>query len=517
MDKFCKTLVLFEQARRKMSLATRMLVVNIFLFSLFSYQNRLFFMPSGTLRSIESKVLGFLTPIAWAKLGMFSAAGALYGLQVSVKDLRISNVASLLATHDAWPDLQRGTAEVLARWRRRHTFLANPSISWKVGFDFYRHRTGNTHSATLAEARGRHDRPVHPFRVLYNCMARSELQQWTAYLKNRVGVKGWDGDLLVRGLKRLPRSTPQVHRWFLLRMHLNAPVTAVRVALAGVHVDDTTCSFCGAGPDSLGHISRCNTVLTVYDDICVEAALPPLSDARSVLMLQEDWDGASVASAVAFFAAIWDVRAMCRRGVRYANQAALTELVMTSLRCPWLVRCCPTKSKRERRADRVREPNPVPHAVIYRSDGASRGQGRLHDREAGWGSAVWSATLDGRGVGPPAAVCRGYLGDASNNVAEYSGLRECMDRAVRILDRTVVFEVDSMLLAMQMARRRPWACRSESLIGFHEVCIRLGEQLSRNNVDWLVRHVYREFNQTADALSNQAIDEQDSNGASAAW
>ena len=92
-----------------------------------------------------------------------------------------------------------------------------------------------------------------------------------------------------------------------------------------------------------------------------------------------------------------------------------------------------------------------------------------------------------------------------------------MDRAVRILDRTVVFEVDSMLLAMQMARHRPWACRSESLIGFHEVCIRLGEQLSRNNVDWLVRHVYREFNQTADALSNQAIDEQDSNGASAAW
>ena len=59
IDKFCKALVLFDMARRNMSLAMRILVVNIFLFSLFSYQNRILFMPSGILSSIEGKVLLF--------------------------------------------------------------------------------------------------------------------------------------------------------------------------------------------------------------------------------------------------------------------------------------------------------------------------------------------------------------------------------------------------------------------------------------------------------------------------
>ncbi len=245
--------------------------------------------------------------------------------------------------------------------------------------------------------------------------------------------------------------------------------------------------------------------------------LPPLSDGRRVLMLQLDLDGAAVAGIVAFFMAVWDVRAMCRRGVPIANLVELEELIITAVKCPWLMKCCATKSKKERRADRVREPEAAPGAVIYRSDGASRGQGTAEERMAGWGAAVWVATEQGSGIGPPAASSRGSLGSASNNVAEYVGLLKCMERALRKLDSLVLFEVDSMLLARQLARHWPWACRADSLKGLHRRCADLGELLARNGVEWDIRHVYREFNQVADALANQAVDEQTSDRASAEW
>ena len=68
---------------------------------------------------------------------MFSAVGALYGTQLFLQDLRLSNVASVLSTHEAWSYIRRGTISALGRWRRRHTFLPNPAISWKVAFDLF--------------------------------------------------------------------------------------------------------------------------------------------------------------------------------------------------------------------------------------------------------------------------------------------------------------------------------------------------------------------------------------------
>ena len=94
-------------------------------------------MPRVLLQEIERRVLRFLTPITWAKLGMFSAVGALYGTQLFLQDSRLSNVARVLSTHEAWSDIRRGTISALGRWRRRHTFLPNPSISWKVAPVFF--------------------------------------------------------------------------------------------------------------------------------------------------------------------------------------------------------------------------------------------------------------------------------------------------------------------------------------------------------------------------------------------
>ena len=83
--------------------------------------------------------------------------------------------------------------------------------------------------------------------------------------------------------------------------------------------------------------------------------------------------------------------------------------------------------------------------------------------------------------------------------------------ALRLQDPHVIFEVDSLILAKQLARHLPWACRSENLIALHQQCVHVCDSLSALHISWDIRHIYREFNQTADTLSNQAIDERDSN------
>ena len=61
--KFDVALSVFGRVRTSLSLAMRVLVVNIFMFTLFSYPNRQFFMPRVLLQEIERNVLRFLTPI----------------------------------------------------------------------------------------------------------------------------------------------------------------------------------------------------------------------------------------------------------------------------------------------------------------------------------------------------------------------------------------------------------------------------------------------------------------------
>ena len=177
--------------------------------------------PVFCCKRLSGRPCVFLTPVTWTKLGMFSAVGALYGTQLSLKDLRLSNVATELSTRENSEDIRFGTVSTLSRWRGRHNFLPNPAISWKVAFDFFMQSVGSTYSDVLHEVGRR--RPVRPFRVLYKRMAAAEVHRWEGYLESRVQAKGWDRQLLRSALRRLPRSVPQAHGWFLLKVHLNAP------------------------------------------------------------------------------------------------------------------------------------------------------------------------------------------------------------------------------------------------------------------------------------------------------
>ena len=65
-------------------------------------------------------------------------------------------------------------------------------------------------------------------------------------------------------------------------------------------------------------VKQCSTSMIVF--VLLRIYLP-ISDGRLSLMLQERWEGNVVASIVSFFAAIWNVRSMCRRG--YASTPSL--------------------------------------------------------------------------------------------------------------------------------------------------------------------------------------------------
>ena len=253
----------------------------------------------------------------------------------------------------------------------------------------------------------------------------------------------------------------------------------------------------------------CGLVMSACDQLSASGRIPALMDGQPALFMQGEHDGATVAAIIAVFASVWRVRAACRIVVADLSPDRLAELLVKCLDCPWLVRCASARDRKMRRDSRVRDPDAAPGFVIYRSDGASRGQGGNAERQAGFGAAVWLPDLDGLGHGPPHATCREFLGpDVSNNVAEYRRVLECLGRAVRRRDRQIVIQVDSMLVSRQLAAHDSWACRSDDLVPLRDACRELGARLSNDGIAWSIVHIFREYNQTADTLANQAVDEQ---------
>lgn len=127
-------------------------------------------------------------------------------------------------------------------------------------------------------------------------------------------------------------------------------------------------------------------------------------------------------------------------------------------------------------------------------DGASRG----NPGEAGFGVHVTSAS------GEEVASLYGYLGRASNNVAEYQallhGLRYALEHGAR---RVRVFS-DSELVVRQMGGQ--YRVKHPDMQSLHRQAQDLRRRFER--VD--ITHVRREQNKEADRLANQALDERTS-------
>lgn len=124
-------------------------------------------------------------------------------------------------------------------------------------------------------------------------------------------------------------------------------------------------------------------------------------------------------------------------------------------------------------------------------DGASRG----NPGEAAFG--VYVATPDGAAV----AELYGYLGRATNNVAEYQALIHALRYALGRGVQEVRLFSDSELVVRQMAGA--YKVKHPDMVPLHREASRLFSQIH----DATLTHVRREQNRDADRLANRALDE----------
>ncbi|GAC1667551.1 MAG: hypothetical protein NVS9B4_23410 [Candidatus Acidiferrum sp.] len=134
-----------------------------------------------------------------------------------------------------------------------------------------------------------------------------------------------------------------------------------------------------------------------------------------------------------------------------------------------------------------------PARATYRAniDGGSRG----NPGPASYGVVIRDES------GKIVAKLKKYIGRASNNVAEYYGLIAALDYAREHGVGALRVESDSELLVKQM--RGQYKVRSEDLRPLFERAKKMSQGLGVFRID----HVYREQNDEADALANEAMDE----------
>ncbi len=128
--------------------------------------------------------------------------------------------------------------------------------------------------------------------------------------------------------------------------------------------------------------------------------------------------------------------------------------------------------------------------IVY-SDGASRG----NPGQAGYGAYV-TDVRSGQAV-----ELSGYLGRATNNVAEYHGLLAGL-RYIRDQGGTrVLVRADSELMVRQLQGR--YRVKNPGLLPLYQEAMDLLQGFRA----WKAEHVPREQNKDADRLANRGIDE----------
>lgn len=149
------------------------------------------------------------------------------------------------------------------------------------------------------------------------------------------------------------------------------------------------------------------------------------------------------------------------------------------------------EAERERAAAAAAEELERAKRTCLYTDGAARG----NPGPAGAGAVI--VNPDGHIV----AKIGKFLGDSTNNVAEYMGLILGLKRAKAMGIKELDVYSDSELLVKQLAG--DYAVKAEHLKALHDEVRSLLEGFSEIQV----RHIPREQNAQADAMSNRAIDE----------
>jgi len=134
--------------------------------------------------------------------------------------------------------------------------------------------------------------------------------------------------------------------------------------------------------------------------------------------------------------------------------------------------------------------NPPEHYLVAHSDGGARG----NPGPAGYGVMIKDES--GRTV----AALSEYLGHQTNNFAEYQGLIAALEYAIKHGPKALKLISDSELLVRQI--KGIYKVKNAVLQDLHGRAKELIAQL-----DWFsIGHAFREQNQEADQLANEAMD-----------
>ncbi|MCF6149053.1 MAG: ribonuclease HI family protein [Candidatus Kuenenia sp.] len=128
--------------------------------------------------------------------------------------------------------------------------------------------------------------------------------------------------------------------------------------------------------------------------------------------------------------------------------------------------------------------------LIIHTDGASRG----NPGKAGAGIAIFDSNYH-----LIEETCK-FLGEATNNVAEYEAMILAAQKAASYRPYKVVFKTDSELLVRQV--KGIYRVKNPNLIPLYKKLMALFKILP----SWEIYHVSREENSLADTLANKGID-----------
>ncbi len=145
-------------------------------------------------------------------------------------------------------------------------------------------------------------------------------------------------------------------------------------------------------------------------------------------------------------------------------------------------------------------PSPPLELVILYADGGARGNP---------GPAGAGAVLTDRS-GKILARLHRYLGEATNNTAEYSALILGLEEAARLSAEKIVVRLDSELVVRQLEGR--YRVKQPHLQNLHQQAKNLLQRFDKV----AIQHIPREKNTEADRLANLAMDERSSSGFSTA-
>ena len=190
--------------------------------------------------------------------------------------------------------------------------------------------------------------------------------------------------------------------------------------------------------------------------------------------------------------AIWHTRCTIASGHAFADRAYLLQHLKRAV-------CDPVYNQSTSRQRQVVAPLPLPvGAVLYRTDGAAKGQGQ---RDSGSGGAGAVCFGDG---GDVVAWMSESLGDVSNNFAEYVGAIRAFERVERQAHPIVALEMDSKLVCCQL--RGEWQVRASELKVLFRNAFAILCRMRSAGIRVHIRHIYREYNVEADGRAKASSD-----------